>query len=162
VEKITIKNPTVKHILSAIAVPIIGFLLLNLVFILDFLFQTAVRRIFAFFGRNMNPEQNLLFIPPFLHILFAILVLLISWFVLRSKLGTLWKAIYLTVPWAVVLATLGILLYQQPLTLAIMGISLIISFLVYLYQTQQPWIYYYSVILVAVVLSVFTLMGGEI
>jgi len=162
VEKITIKSPTVKNILSAIAVPIIGFLLLNLVFILDFLFQPAVRRIFAFFGRDMNPEQNLFFIPPFLHILFAILILLISMFVLRSKLGPVWKAIYLTVPWAVALATLGILLHQKPIILAVIGLMLTISILVYLYRTKQPWIYYYSVILVAVVLSVFTLMGGEI
>jgi hypothetical protein len=110
----------------------------------------------------MNPEQNLFLIPPFLHMLFAILILLISMFVLRSKLGTLWKAIFLTVPWAVVLAALGILLYQQPIILAVIGLMLTISILVYLYRTRQPWIYFYSVLLVVVALSVFTFLGGEI
>jgi hypothetical protein len=161
-EQIAKKYPTVKNILSAIAVPVIGFLLLNLVFLFDFLFQTVVRRIFAFLSKNMDPGQIPFLLPPSLHLLFAILILLISWFVLRSKLGTLAKAIYLTVPWAVVLATLGILLYQQPLILAVIGISLTFSILVYLYRTKQPWIYYYSVLLVAVSLSVFTLLGGEI
>jgi hypothetical protein len=87
---------------------------------------------------------------------------LISWLVFRSKLRVLIKAIFMTVPTAVTLVTIGILLYPSPFLPYLVGVILTIGVLYYFYRTHKSWLYYYSVILVALVLMVFTLMGEEI
>jgi len=68
----------------------------------------------------------------------------------------------MTVPTAVVLVTIGILLYSLPVVPYIVGAILTVGVLFYFYRTKEPWLYYYSVILVAITLMIFTLMGGEI
>jgi hypothetical protein len=111
---------------------------------------------------SINPETDLSLFPALMHGSFAVLIVLISWFVFRTKLKTIYKAIYLTVPLATVLVTLGIFFYQLPVVLFLIAGLIIISLLYYFYRTKQHWIYYYAVILVSVVLTIFTLLGGEI
>ena len=91
-----------------------------------------------------------------------IIIALISWVIFRTKLPVLIKAIFMTVPTAVALVTIGILLYSFPIVPYIVGATLTLGVLYYFYRTNKPWLYYYSVILVAITLMIFTLMGGEI
>lgn len=155
-------NPRVKNILSALAVAVFGFILLNLTFMLDFLFQSAVVWFIKLFTSD-NPEMDWHWFPPLMHVAFVILIGFISWAIFRSKkLGTLYKAIYLPVPLAVILVSIGIFLYIWPIVPYFVSGLFTIGVLFYLYRTKQPWLYYYTVLLVALTLMIFTLLGGEI
>jgi len=159
---IKIKNPIVRNILSAIAVAGFGFILLNLTFILDFLFQGLIIGLIKFFIPQVNPPMDYYWFPPTMHISFVIIIGLISWFFFKSKLKVLYKAIYMTVPLAVVLATLGMFFYPLPIVAYSLGGLFIISVLYYFYRTKQPWIYYYTLILVSLVMLMVSLLGVEI
>jgi hypothetical protein len=152
------KRPYVKNILSALAVAAGGFVLLNLTFLFNFL----VFQVIDFFMPR-NPEvAPPRYFPLARHALFLIIIALISWAVLRTRLRPLLKAIFMTVPAAVTLVTIGILLYPSPILPYLLGGVLTLGALLYFYLTKKPWLYYYSVVLVALALLVFTLMGGEI
>ena len=155
------KKPLVKNILSAVAVAVFGFILLNLTFLFDFLFQSVVIWFIQLFT-SANPPMDWHWFPPLMHLAFVALIGLISWVVFRSKIKVLFKAIYLTVPTAVVLATLGIFFYQWPVVPFVLGFLSVAAVLFYFYRTKQPWLYCFSVILVSLVLAIFTLLGGEI
>lgn len=155
------KNTVATNILSALAVAFFGFILLNLTFIFDFLYQSIVRGIVDLFV-PLGPETQIYWFPPLMHFSFVVIIGLISWFVFKSKLKEIYKAIFMTLPVAVVLVTLGMFLYSFPLILYLLGALLCACILYYFYCTKQPWIYYYSVILVSVALTLFTLLGGEI
>jgi hypothetical protein len=140
----------------------IGFVLLNLTFLLNYLVFQFINIFMPSNPMPSNPESAPQWFPLARHILFLIIIALISWIVFRSKLRVLIKAIFMTVPTAVTLVTIGILLYPSPVLPYLVGALLTIGVLFYFYRTHRPWLYYYSVILVALVLMVFTLMGGEI
>ncbi len=159
--KNVLKNPVVKNILSALAVAVFGFLLLTLAFIFDALFQGLIDLIVRIFTQ-VDLNMSLQWFPPIKHALFVVVILLISWFVFRSKLKVLYKAIYMTVPVAVVLATVGMFLSNWPIVSYSVGALLCLGTLYYFYKTKQPWLYYYTVILVGIVLAIFTATGGEI
>jgi len=156
-----LEKPWVKNILSAIAVAIFGLILLNLTFIFDALYQGLIRRIVGLFI-SLDPDMRLYWFPPLMHGSFVVIIGLISWFVFRSKLKMLYKAVYMTVPVAVVLVTLGIFLYGWPIVLYSVGSLLCICTLYYFFRTKQPWLYYYTVVLVGLTLAIYTLLGGEI
>lgn len=156
-----LNRPLVKNVLSVLAVPIFGFILLNLTFIADFLFQGAINAIVRPFAQ-VDYGMTWRWFPPVKHVLFMIAVGIVSWFVLRSKLRTIYKAIYSVVPMAVVLVTLGIAFYRWPVVTFLLGGLFSGGCLYYCYRTKQPWIYYYAVILISLVLGIFTLAGGEI
>ena len=156
-----IKNKTVKNILLALAVAFFGFILLNLTFIFDALYQGAVRGIIRLFI-PITPETDWYWFPILMHSSFVIIIGVISWFVFRSKLRALYKAIYMTVPLAVVFATMGMFLYHWPIAVYSLGILFTICIMYYFYRTKQPWIYYYTLILVGLAMAIFTLFGGEI
>jgi hypothetical protein len=131
--------------------------LLNLTFLFNYL-------VFQFIGLFIPDDFESVprWLPIARHILFVIIIALISWIIFRTKLPVLIKAIFMTVPTAVVLVTIGILLYSLPVVPYIVGAILTVGVLFYFYRTKEPWLYYYSVILVAITLMIFTLMGGEI
>jgi hypothetical protein len=156
-KKSLLKHTYFKNILSALAVAVIGFVLLNLTFLLYYL----VFRLFDIFIRS-NPEAVPQWIQIARTIIFLVIIALISWAVFRSKLPVLVKAIYMTVPTAVVLVIIGILLYPWPFLPYLIGGILTAGVLLYFYRAKKPWLYYYSVILVALTLMIFTLTGGEI
>lgn len=155
-----LKNNTVKNILSALAVAVFGFILLNLTFLLDASYQVPIRRIVGHFAQ-IGPESTRFF-PFLMHGSFAAIICIISYFVFRSRMRVLFKAIYMTVPAATVLATVGILSYQTPIIGYCIGGILCFGTLYYFYRTKQPWLYYYTVIFVGLGLAIFTLLGGEI
>ena len=155
------RNKIIKNILSAVAVAGGGFVLLNLAFLFSFFLNRLVIWCVQPF-LSVGPEMNYYWFPPLTHLLFAAVIGLISWFVFRTKLRVLYKAIYLTVPLAVVFVTLGMFLYRWPVAAYSSGTLFGIGVLFYLYRTKQPWLYFYTVILVGLVLAIFTLSGGEI
>ena len=155
------KNHLLKNILSALAIAFLGFILLSLAFLIDFLFQIMIDSLIALFTPvDFNMDWH--WFPPLKHVIFLIIICLISWFVFRSKLKDIYKAIYMTVPVAVVLVTVGMFLYQWPWTVYLTGSIFCLGVLYYLYRTKQPWLYYYAMILVGLAMAVFTLLGGEI
>jgi hypothetical protein len=152
-----VKHACVKNILSALAVAGFGFILLGLTFIFNFLVFQLIDLVIP-----RNTDYLPQWFPMARHIIFLVVIALISWPISRSKLPTLAKAILLTAPTAVVLATIGILLYPSPILPFLVGALLTVGVLYFFYRTHKPWLYYYSVILVAITLMVFTLTGGEI
>lgn len=155
------KNPIVKKTLSAVAVAIFGFILLNLAFLFDFLIQSLVDSVIKLFTpADINMDWS--WFPSVKHAMFVVIIGLISWFVFRSKLGVFYKAIYMTVPLAVIFATLGMFLYPWPLIAYSLGGLFGIGVLYYFYRTKQPWLYYYTVILVGLVMLFMGLTGAEI
>lgn len=150
-----------ENVLSAIIVAFFGFILLNLTFLLDFLFQSVIDSFVSLLTPvNFNMEWS--WFPPIKHVMFVIFIGFISWIIFKSKLKVLYKAVYMTVPVAVILVTIGMFLYPWPVvSYSLCGIVLI-SVLYYFYRTKQPWLYYYTVLLVSIILAVFTLSGGEI
>lgn len=155
------KNPIVKNILSAVAVAIFGFILLNLTFLFDFLIQSLVDSVIKLFTpADINMDWS--WFPPVKHAMFVVIIGLISWLIFRSKLRELYKAIYMTVPSAVILVTLGMFLYLWPVIAYSLGGLFGIGVLCYFYRTKQPWLYYYTVILIGLVMLLVGLLGVEI
>jgi len=113
---------------------------------------------------EMGPDSisDFRWIPPLMHIFFLVLIAIISYFIFKSKLKTIYKATYLVVPVAVFLVTLGILLYQQPPVLYPLGFVLCLGVLYFFYRKRLPWLYYFSFIFISLALTVFTLLGGEL
>jgi hypothetical protein len=151
-------NPGVRNILSALVVAGAGFVLLNLTFLFFYAISLVLEVLII-------PDSTPMERPWFMPVSFAVstvVIGLVSWFVFRSRLVTLIKATYLTVPVAVALVLIGIALYHWPTVPYLVNGLLTAGVLFFFYRTKQPWLYYYSVILVALTLMIFTLLGGEI
>ena len=153
------KNRVIKNILSALAIVFFGFILLNITFLLNFLFFSLVDLLIP---QRLTETGGWQWFPPARHLLFLVIIGLISWPILRSRLRSLFKAIYLVVPVAVTLVTIGLLLNTLPVLSYLICALLTLGTLVYLYLTRRPWLYFFAVIIVAFALLVFNLMGGEI
>lgn len=150
-----------KNVLSIISIPIFGFILLNITFLVYAVLNFITIRFIGIIVSS-NPE---IYLPEFHFILrfcFVLIILLISYFIFKSKIKTIFKAIFLVVPTATILVIMGIFLYQWPIISYIFGFILVSSAIYYFYKKKQPWIYYYSIILISVVLAIFTATGGEI
>lgn len=144
-----LKNQIIKNILSALAVAVFGFILLNIAFI----FYTAYQGIIRFVIRIFIPldliEWNDSLFPLLSHGSFVVVIGIISFFVFKSKLKTIYKAIYMTVPLAVVYVTIGIFFYRWPIVSYSLSALFGICVLYYFYRAKQPWIYYYTLILIS-------------
>lgn len=151
------KNPYIRNTLSALAVAIFGFILLNLTFLFDFLIQSLIKQLFRVKSNIIGQG-----FPLINHIIFVVIIVLISWFVFKSKLGEIYKVIYSTVPLAVVFVTTGIFLYRWPILLYSVSTLIFGAIMFYLYRTKKTWLYYYTVILVASVLLIMGLLGIDI
>ena len=157
----TIKNPYLKIFLQALAIAGFGFILLTFTFLFDFIFQSLIDLIIRPFAPvDFNMTWN--WVAPFKHWLFVLVIGLISWWVFRTKLNTLYKAIFITVPTAVVLATIGLTFFHWPVIVYTVGGLLTLGVLYYFYKTKQPWFYYFAVVSVAVLLMIMTVTGVEI
>ena len=156
-----LKNLFVKNILAAIAVAGFGFILLNLAFLFDFLFQSLVDKIVRLFT-SVDFNMAWHWFPPLKHLMFVAIIFLISWLVFRSKLGVLYKAIFMTVPLAVIYVTIGMFFYQWPIIVYSLGGIFSIGVLYYFYRTKKPWLYYYTLVLVGLVILIASLLGVEI
>lgn len=136
--------------------------LLNIAFLFDFLFQSLLKGFIGLFIPIDLMNQEFSWFPPIMHFLFVGLIGLISWFVFKSKLKTLCKAVYMIVPLAVIFATIGMFLGQWPVIAYSLGILFSIGILYYFYRTKQPWLYYYTLILISLAMLITSLLGLEI
>jgi hypothetical protein len=93
--------------------------------------------------------------------LFVVLAVL-SWFVFRSKIAMLYKAIYTTWPVATVLAFVGIYFEHSPVLIYSLCALFTLGVLAYLFFTKKSRFYYVSVIPVSIALLLVKLLGVEI
>lgn len=152
-----LKNPIAKNILSAIAVAGFGYVLLTLLFIL---YALLAQFVLLFLPANFVMTSRW-FMPTF-HALFMTIIGAISWFIFRSNLGVLYKAIFMTAPLSVVFVTLGMFLGRWPVISYLLGVLFGVGVLYYLYRTKQPWLYYYTLILVGLVFAIMSILRVEI
>ncbi len=145
----TIKNPILKNILLALAILVSVPILLTLLFLFYAL-------IFNFYWQTLHWGQTAG--PITLLVILAVL----SWLIFRSKLATLFKAIYIILPMATVLAFIGIYFYGSPVLVYSLGALVSLGVLAYLFLTKRSWLYYFSVILISIVLLLVILLGVEI
>ena len=151
------KNKFWKNGLSALIVAILGFVLLNATFMADWAWQSLIKFIFL---PNLELTDN--WIPAVMQASFVIIIALISWLVYRSKIGTIFKAAFTTVPVAIVLVFDGILFFRTPALAYSIGAVIMLGVLALFYYKKFPWLYYYSVLLVALGLLVLGLTGTDI
>jgi len=151
----------VKNVFYALAVAVFGFILLNLTFIFDAFYQGLVRGFIGLFV-NLDLNMDLYWFSPLMHFSFVVVIGLISWFIFKSKLKSIYKAIFMTVPLAVVFATIGMFLYSWTWAVYLIGILFFAGVFYYLCRTKQPWIYYYTLILISFLMFLVALLGVEI
>lgn len=152
-----LKIPSVKNILSAVTVTGVGYVLLNLVFLFYALVAWVLEEV-----TPGSPLMKRMWIGPISLTVATILIAFISWFIFRSKLATLYKAIYMTVPSAIVFTIIGITLYRWPVLAYTAGILLGAGIMIYFYLSKKPWLYYYVLISVGLALAVSSLLGAQI
>ncbi|MEI6578783.1 MAG: hypothetical protein WCN92_04890 [Eubacteriales bacterium] len=151
-------DKSVKTILTGIAIPVFGLALLGLTFLLDAQFQNLIDR---FFPHSYNMNVN--WFPPFKHILFLVLIMTVSFFILKAKkLKDFYKAVYSTVPTAVLLATAGLSLYGWPIVQYSVCVLIYAAIILYSLKTKKSWMYGYAVTLVALTLLIMVVAGVEI
>ena len=133
-----------RNVLAALVIVGGGFVLFNLAFLLAAL---VINGFIAIMGLEKNVA------PPSLgRAVYVVIVVLISWLVLRSKLNNLAKATFLTMPLMVFFVMLGISFYQQPMwILALIGAIVAGAVFFYIVKRKLPWYYYFSVLYVAVI-----------
>lgn len=154
-----LKNPWIKKILQAVLIVAAGFILLNFTFLFDWVFQSFIRFVFYPSGESMNMVG---WLAPFQHFLFVVLIGFITWLIFRTKWPVLVKAIYLSVPTAVVLVTVGMFTANWLWLSYSLGGLLTLATLYVFYRTKQPWQYYFGVIWVTIALVIMALTGAEI
>ncbi len=155
------KNQPVKNVLSAVAVAVFGLILLNVTFLFDFFVQTLIDSVVKLFAQT-DINRVWRWYPPLKHFIFVAIVILISRFIFKSKLKTIFKVIYFVVPLAIIYVTIGIFLYRLPLLAFLLSSYFFLGFLYFFKRTKQPWLYYYALILVSLTLLIFNLLGEQI
>jgi len=151
-------NGKLKTVLTVAAVPVFGFILLNLTFMFDYGYQSLINRFFPH-----NYDMDVSWFPPAKHISFVVVILVISFFIFRAKkLKDIYKAIYACVPAAVVLVTIGMFLNHRQILVYIVSAAVYAAIMLYLFLKKKPWVYWYSVTLTAAVLLIMAVTGVEI
>jgi len=144
-----------KNLVSALIIVIGGFVLFNLAFILAAL---TINITISILGIAENEA------PPLIsRLVYVILIIIIFWFVFRSRLSDTMKATFLTMPLMVILVATGIAFYQQSKWI-IGGISGVIISLVllYLYKKRLSWVYYFATVYVAILAGCILLFNIQI
>lgn len=149
-----------KHspIIALIFIPLVGFVLLNVAFLLTAVIRMGLARLF--FVGDSEPSA---WMPPLFHISTALLFLLLSFLVFRMKsLKPLFKATFAVVPTAVLLVYTGMFLYNWPIAVYMLSILIVAAIIFYLYKTKRSWMFYYAVGLVSATLLYMQIKGIDI
>ncbi|HOI19235.1 MAG: hypothetical protein ACP5OA_04835 [Candidatus Woesearchaeota archaeon] len=155
------RNPLIKGFLSALAIAVFGYILLILTFLFDALYQNTIRRIIGLF-MPFNPDSQLFWLPPLLHISFLVIIMAISYFFFRLKLKDIYKSTFMTVPLMTLFITIGLFLYQTPWIAGIIITMLTLGIIYYLYNKKQSWLYYYTLALTCVLMLIIAIFQIEI
>jgi hypothetical protein len=152
-----IKNPYIRNTLLALFVALVGFVLLNLTFLLYAAIVNGIGMLFPIdFARSSG------WYMPVMMSIISLGVVVGYWFVFKSKLKEIYKATLMTVPTAVVLVVVGVAFFRWPVIAYSIGVALTAGTLFYFYKTKQPWLYWFAVIIVAVALLAMNLTSVEI
>jgi len=145
-----------KNILSGLIIVAGGFVLFNLAFMLAAVTMHACRLAVTVIGGNRVEDMG----PMWWKYVYAGLILLISFFIFRSKFIPLTKATYLTMPLMVVLVLIGIQFYQQPQWVPILIGAVIISAMIScFYIIKLSWHYHFATLYTAA-LALFIILSG--
>ena len=142
---------------TILAVPVGGFVLWNLVFMVAALFVNLVGFVFP-----PDFARTSAWFMPVIMGSYALFIMVIAWFAIRSRLDPLFKAVFITMPLAVFYVTVAVLLWRWPFVSYIINAFVFSAIVTYLFQTKKPWVYLYSVLFTTLTLLIFTLAGGEI
>lgn len=154
---LNIKDPYVKIVLKAIFIAAVGFVLLNV----TFLVYATVFNVFDFFIPREYTLNNSWY-EPLRTVSVSALILIGYYFVLRTKISDLYKATLTTIPTAIVLVISGIYLFELPLASYFLGSLMTLTALAYLYLTKRPWVYWFAIIIVAFTLLIMAMTGTDI
>lgn len=145
-------------LITFIVIPLVGLVLLNLAFML-----TAVIRISMFTLSNIGGKEPARWVPFSMHIATAVILLLISFLVLRNrKLKDLYKATFSVVPIAVLLVYTGMFLYNWPIAVYAVSALIVAAIAFYLFKTKRSWIYFYALFLISSALLYMQVTGIDI
>lgn len=144
-----------KNLLSVLVIIIGGFVFFTMAFLLYALVMNVTMS-----ALKMTQNEA----PPIIgRLLYLFLIFLISWIVFRSRLNSLIKATFLTMPLMVILVMIGIILYQQSKwMITIIGAVVICGVLTYLYRKKLSWQYYFSTFYVVVLALYIVLFNVQI
>lgn len=129
-------NQAVKKGLEMGFIVMAGFVLFNVAFIL----VALLNRAFGYFalGESQNPRITLA--------VFVVILIVLSWFVFKSKMSTLLKATYLTMPLMSFLVIAGIYTYPLPQWMTFSLEGLLIGLCVgFIRLKRLEWEYLFSV-----------------
>ena len=151
-----IKNPISRNTLSALVILVSIPIMLTLLFLLYALIFNLYNLLIPL--KQDGPNPFFVLRPITLFVVLAVL----SWFVFRSKISTLYKAIYITWPMATMLAFVGIYFERSPVLIYSLCALFALGVIAYLFFTKKSWFYYVSVIPVSIALLLVKLLGIEI
>lgn len=147
-----------KTALTVVAIPVLSYILLGLAFLVDAVFQNLINRFFL-----PSYDVDVKWFPPSKHILFLVLILIISIFILRAKkFKDFYKAVYSSVPTGVLFATVGLSLYRWAAVQYSVCVLIYAFIILYLFKTKRSWMYFYAVSAVALTLLLMNIFGVEI
>jgi len=151
-----IKNPVIRNIVYAAIIMLGGFLLFNVAFLLAALVTTGISLLLRLSIDSQPPTI-------FSLVLFVLLLIAASYFVLKSKLNHLIKATFLTMPLMSLLISIGVLLYEQPRYVPISIGAVVIAIIAgFFYRKKMPWMYYFAEVYVAALALYIVLAGIDI
>ncbi len=140
-----------------IIVPIVGYVLLHLTFLLDSLYQ-------GLFMKNLfeDPSGQYRWFAYFAQGSFTLMILLVSFVFMQSKIPDSIKAIFAPVPIGVIFITISIYFYKFPLVTYTLCVIFYCGSLFHLRKNKKTWIYYYSITLTGLIMLVLGIMGMDI
>lgn len=149
------------YILHSLAVAVLGFIFLNLAFLLDYAYQSLIRLIISPL-LTIDLFRATFWFPMGLHVSYVFLIAILARFIFKSNIHRIIKAAFLTVPLATVYVTIGIVTYDKPVITYILGTIFGAGTLVYLLRTKRHWLYIFAWALISFMILYGALTGAEI
>lgn len=145
----------------AILVAAAGYVLLNIAFIADFLFQGLIDKIVGQFT-SLNVNRIWPWYPSVKYLAFFTIILILARFIFPSKIKRTYKVIFFTLLLTLIYTTIGIFLYRYPIISYLLCLYFFFGFLYFFIRKKQSWMYYYALILVSLTLLIFNFFGGQV
>lgn len=154
---------TREKVLTALLMTVIIFILLNLTFLFVAGFVNGSLFLYKLIISKQIQINTNIFLGHLFLITSIIIILVISWFIFKSKkIKNLYKATFFSVPLATIFVILGMFLYQFQLILYIICFLIFLNVLYYFHKNKLNWKYYYTLILISLILLIGNLTGMEI
>lgn len=148
-----IKNPVINNIVKFITIPVIGYFLLNIVFLLYALIVHGMYRL-------LNIEQRT---PPILIMIVVTLLLFIGfYFLFKTKISSFIKSFLVCIPIAICYLLIGIPLSGYVIIADILGLILCFGILIYLYFKKASWDLFWGVIWISIAMLIMSILRIDI